>query len=474
MRRLVVSAAVLAALLLAACTAGEPKPFGAVPSEAQIAWQQMEMNMFCHFGPNTFTGNEWGDGREDEDIFFPTALDCSQWVAVAKAGGFKGIIITAKHHDGFCLWPSQQSDHTVRESRWQRGGGDVLRELSDACHNGGVQFGVYVSPWDRNAANYGTAGYNTTFAATLREVLGGYGEVFEQWFDGANGEGPNGRRQEYDWSLFNRTVGELQPQAVVFSDVGPGCRWIGNERGEAGRTCWSTIDPDGFEPGHGPGEQVLNCGVEGGSRWIPGEADVSIRDGWFYRESEHPKSVDELLRIYYNSVGRNAVLLLNVPPDTRGLVAEEDSVRIVEFRQALDQIFANDLCAGAKASTDSRWNRRHPADAILDTTAASYWMAHEGDTTATITLALPARRTFNRLMLQEPIAMGQRIAAFTVEVLDSNGRWHEVASETTVGYKRIVLLPQVETDRVKINITRSLAEPALCRVALYHDTLLKD
>ena len=462
----------LALLALCACTEKNNLP---KPTTAQLAWQDMEMNMFCHFGPNTFSGKEWGDGTEAEDLFHPTDLDCRQWAATAKAAGFKGIIITAKHHDGFCLWPSPVSSHTVAQSSWRDGKGDVLADLSAACKEYGLKFGVYISPWDRNDPHYGSPAYNDVFVKTLESVHDGpYGPIFEQWFDGANGEGPNGRRQEYDWSLFNRTVGELQPQAVVFSDVGPGCRWIGNERGEAGRTCWSTIDPDGFEPGHGPGEQVLNCGVEGGSRWIPGEADVSIRDGWFYRESEHPKSVDELLRIYYNSVGRNAVLLLNVPPDTRGLVAEEDSVRIVEFRQALDQIFANDLCAGAKASTDSRWSRRHPADAILDTTAASYWMAHEGDTTATITLALPARRTFNRLMLQEPITMGQRIAAFTVEVLDSNGRWHEVASETTVGYKRIVLLPQVETDRVKINITRSLAEPALCRVALYHDTLLKD
>ena len=240
MKRHRLYAMVAIALTLCACRNEEPQPYGAVPTEAQMEWQRMETNMFCHFGPNTFTGEEWGNGREDEDLFYPEELDCRQWVAVAKSAGMKCIIITAKHHDGFCLWPSKESNHTVRESRWQRGSGDVLRELSEACREGGLKFGVYVSPWDRNAPNYGTAEYNQTFARTLKEVLGGYGEVFEQWFDGANGERPNGRKQEYDWALFNSTVGELQPQAVVFSDVGPGCRWIGNEQGEAGRTCWST------------------------------------------------------------------------------------------------------------------------------------------------------------------------------------------------------------------------------------------
>ena len=411
---------------------------------------------------------EWGNGREDEDLFYPTELDCRQWVAVAKGAGMKGIIITAKHHDGFCLWPSKESDHTVRESRWQRGSGDVLLELSNACHEGGLKFGVYVSPWDRNAPNYGTPEYNQTFARTLCEVLCGYGEVFEQWFDGANGEGPNGRKQEYDWTLFNNTVRLLQPQAVVFSDVGPGCRWIGNERGEAGSTCWSTLNPEGFEPGTGPAEKTLNEGEEGGSQWIPGEADVSIRDSWFYKETEHPKSVAELMDIYLNSVGRNAVLLLNVPPDTRGLIAAEDSARLMEWHAELERIYGNDLCRGATAKADSRWGKRYDITGALDGNDETYWVAKKGNTTGVITIELPEVRRFNQIMLQEEIRLGQRVAEFTIEAEGSHGQWHEIARETTIGYKRIVPLPDTESHRIRIRITRSLAEPTLKRVGLFY------
>ncbi|MBO4589251.1 MAG: alpha-L-fucosidase [Bacteroidales bacterium] len=460
-------ATIALALTFCACRNEEPQPYGAVPTEAQMEWQRMETNMFCHFGPNTFTGEEWGNGGEDEDLFYPTEMDCRQWVAVAKAAGMKGIIITAKHHDGFCLWPSNESNHTVRESRWQRGSGDVLRDLSEACREGGLKFGVYVSPWDRNAPNYGTAEYNQTFARTLQEVLGGYGEVFEQWFDGANGEGPNGRKQEYDWALFNRTVGELQPQAVVFSDVGPGCRWIGNEQGEAGRTCWSTLNPEGYEPGRGPAEKTLNEGEEGGKCWIPGEADVSIRKGWFYKESEHPKSVAELTDIYLKSVGRNAVMLLNVPPDTRGLIAAEDSTRLMEWRATLDKIFGHDLCEGATAKADSRWGKKYDIAGALDGDKSTCWVAKKGRKEGSVTITLPEERRFNLIMLQEEIGLGQRVAEFTIEAEGKDGRWHEIAKETTIGYKRIVPVPDTESRRIRIRITRSLAEPTLKGIGLF-------
>ena len=235
--------------LLTGCSIEPPAPYGPCPSEAQLRWQRMEMNMFCHFGPNTFSGREWGDGTEPEDMFSPTQLDCRQWAEVAKAAGMKGIIITAKHHDGFCLWPNPSSDHTVRQCRWRDGKGDVLRELSDACGQAGLKFGIYISPWDRNAPTYGTPEYNDVFCRTLESALSNYGSIFEQWFDGANGEGPNGKRQVYDWQLFNGTVARLQPQAVIFSDVGPGCRWVGNEAGCSGETCWSRLTTEGFEPG---------------------------------------------------------------------------------------------------------------------------------------------------------------------------------------------------------------------------------
>ena len=461
-------------LLMAGCQSA-PAPFGACPTPQQVAWQQMEMNLFCHFGPNTFTGAEWGDGTEPEDIFNPTDLDCRQWTATARAAGFKGVIITAKHHDGFCLWPSPESRHTVAQSRWRDGQGDVLRALSDACAADGLKFGVYISPWDRNDPRYGTPDYNGAFVRTLNSVLGGtYGPVFEQWFDGACGEGPTGRRQVYDWPLFNETVYGNQPNAVIFSDVGPGCRWVGNERGEAGRTNWSTLEVDGFEPGAGsPPTEVLNGGTPGASHWAAAETDVSIRPGWFWRASETPqvKSVQKLMRIYYGSVGRNSLLLLNVPPDTRGRIDPVDSLRLVEFRAALDAVFADDLTSGACAKATSSRGRRFAAANVLNPDYDRYWAAPDGQTTASLLVELDGPKTFNRVMLQEYIPLGQRISAFHIEVLTPEGVWQEIARETTVGYKRIVLTPTVTTAALRLTIDASLASPILTRLALYNDTI---
>ena len=433
------------ALVLTAC---EEKPYGALPSPQQIAWQDMEMTMFCHFGPNTFTGLEWGEGTEAEDLFNPTDLDCRQWARTAKAAGFKGIIITAKHHDGFCLWPSPVSTHTVRESSWRGGQGDVLKDLSEACAAEGIKFGVYISPWDRNDPHYGTPAYNDVFVQTLESVLGGtYGPVFEQWFDGANGEGPNGKKQVYDWPLFNGTVLRLQPQAIIFSDVGPGCRWVGNEEGHAGRTNWGTLNAEGFTPGQGgPSRESLNEGDPGGSAWIPAETDVSIRPGWFWKASETPqvKSVRALLKIYYESVGRNSLLLLNVPPDDRGHIDPADSTRLMEFRSALDAIFADDLTKRA------RIRRKGTA-----------W-----------TIRLDGEKTFNRLLLQEDITKGQRISSFTVEAQTAHG-WEPIAQETTIGYKRIVLLPETTASAIRIRVDESLAKPFISRLGLYQDDLYR-
>ena len=324
--------------MAASCRNAEPPaPYGPVPTAQQLEWQKMEMNMFCHFGPNTFTEAEWGSGQEDADVFNPSGLDCRQWTSIARAAGMKGIIITAKHHDGFCLWPNPVSSHTVAQSSWRDGKGDVLEELSRACRESGVEFGVYISPWDRNDPAYGTSRYNEIYCRTLESALGNYGPVFEQWFDGACGEGPTGKVQEYDWPLFHKTVGTLQPDAVMFSDIGPGCRWVGNEDGYAGETCWSTLDIAGFQPGAGaPPRDTLNCGNVHGEAWVPAEADVSIRPGWFYKDSENDriKTLEELLGIYYASVGRNAVLLLNVPPDRTGRIYRADSLRLMEFRKA--------------------------------------------------------------------------------------------------------------------------------------------
>ena len=429
----------LLGLVLAGC---KPSAVLPLPSEDQLAWQRMEMNLFCHFGPNTFSGAEWGSGEEPEDLFNPTDLDCRQWAQIAKAAGFGGIIITAKHHDGFCLWPNPESTHTVAQSRWREGRGDVLAELSAACREYGLGFGVYISPWDRNDPRYGTPAYNDAYCRTLESVHDGrYGPIFEHWFDGACGEGPNGKRQEYDWPRFNATISALQPHAIQFSDIGPGCRWVGNEAGRAGRTSWSTLTTEGFIPGAGgPPRDTLTVGNRHGTHWIPSEADVSIRPGWFWKAAETPslKSVDELMQIYYQSVGRNSLLLLNVPPDTRGRIDPADSLRLMEFRAALDAAFADDLAA------DGRLRRR-----------GSTW-----------TLTLPEARRFSRIVLQEDIARGQRIAAFTVEALTEEG-WEPVATETTVGYKRILLVPEVTATALRIRVTDALARPHLSRIGLY-------
>ncbi len=478
MKHKTLSAAALAVIAAAAaCDSGTslpPEPYGAVPSEQQVEWQKMEMNMFAHFGPNTFTGREWGLGNEAEDIFNPTALDCAQWTGIAKAAGFKGIIITGKHHDGFCLWPNPVSGHTVAKSPWKDGKGDVLKELSEACAKDGLKFGVYISPWDRNDPNYGSPEYNNVFVKTLESALGNYGPVFEQWFDGANGEGPDGKKQEYDWTLFNGTVRKLQPDAVIFSDVGPGCRWVGNESGCAGRTSWSKLDIEGYAAGAAaPARDTLNIGNVNGACWIPSESDVSIRPGWFWRESENDqvKTVGELLKIYYETVGRNSLLLLNVPPDTTGRLNSVDSLRLMEFRAALDKIFESDLADGSKAEANVTRGRNFKAQNILNDEYDSYWAAPDGVTEASLTIDLGGEKTFNRVVLQEYVPLGQRIKSFNVEAQTADGGWTRIASETTIGYKRIVLTENTTTSKVRVNITGSYACPVLNGFALYLDTV---
>lgn len=449
-----------------------PAPYGVLPSGKQLEWQKMEYYMFVHFGPNTFTDVEWGDGKEDPHVFNPTDLDCRQWAATAKAAGMKAIIITAKHHDGFCLWPSKYSTHTVRESLWKDGKGDVLKELSEACKEYGLKFGVYLSPWDQNHPEYGTSEYNRTFAHTLTEVLTHYGEVVEQWFDGANGEGPNGKKQIYDWNLFHETVYTHQPDAVIFSDVGPGCRWIGNEDGYAGETNWSRLDTVGFQPGKSPALDTLNRGNMNGEAWIPGEADTSIRPGWFYSPSTNHKikSVGRLMDTYYASVGRNANFLLNVPADRRGRIHPNDSTRLMEFRAALEKAFETNLAKGHISATSVRGNSKaYAAENLLDGQYDTYWTTNDEVTTGAIELDLGTRQTFNRVLLQEYIPLGQRIAGFNVEYWDDEtNTWNMLSESTTIGYKRILCLPTVITNKIKINITRSLACPVVNNLELYH------
>ena len=454
----------LTTIAVAAAGCGrEPEPCGPVPSEAQVEWQKMEMNMFVHFGPNTFSGLEWGTGREADDLFRPGELDCRQWARTAKAAGMRGIILTAKHHDGFCLWPNPVSAHCSKDV-------DVLRELSDACREEGLKFGVYISPWDRNDPAYGTPEYNDRYAETLRSVHGGaYGPIFEHWFDGACGEGPNGKKQDYDWPLFQRTVSELQPDAVQFSDVGPGCRWVGNENGIAGETNWSTLNADGYTPGAGaPPVRSLFEGDEHGAAWIPAEADVSLRPGWFWRASEDDrlKSVDELMDIYYSSVGRNAVLLLNVPADIRGKIPAADSLRLMEFRARRDSVFARNLARRVRVPAGRR---------LLDGTFDSHAVLRA----RTFEIDIQDSEPFNLLLLQEYIPLGQRVRSFTVEAWDggadparSSGAWIEIARGTTIGYKRILSLPETTASRLRITITSTHAVPVLSEFGVYFDAAL--
>lgn len=462
----------VAGVLLSSCTVSAPEPFGAVPTPQQVEWQRMEYYMFAHFGPNTFTDKEWGDGDEDPGVFAPTALDCAQWARIARDAGMTGIIVTAKHHDGFCLWPSAQSRHTVRESGWREGRGDVLAELSEACRAHGLRFGVYVSPWDRNHPAYGTPEYNEVFAATLREVLTGYGDVFEQWLDGANGEGENGRLQAYDWPLFNETIRACQPGAIVFSDIGPGCRWIGNENGFAGETNWSRLDTEGFAPGRGaPSVDTLNRGNIHGGSWVPGEADVSIRPGWFHSPAtdDQVKTVAQLMDIYYGSVGRNANLLLNVPPDRRGLIHAADSARLMEFRAAREAAFAVDLAAGAAVKASSVRGRNYRPANLTDGDYDSYWAAEAGARNAVLTVELPEPVRFNRIVLQECIPLGQRVESFSASYLDAaTGEWTPIADATTIGYKRILCFDGATSAQVRIDLRSSLAEPVLSTVSLYN------
>lgn len=447
------------------------KAYGAIPTQDQVDWQQMEYYMFTHFGPNTFTDVEWGNGKEDPKVFNPTNVDCRQWAATAKAAGMKGIIITAKHHDGFCLWPSKYSTHTVRESLWKDGKGDLLKELSEACREYGLKFGVYLSPWDQNHPAYGTPEYNQVFANTLNEVLSGYGEVFEQWFDGANGEGKDGKKQVYDWNLFHNTVYRNQPQAVIFSDVGPGCRWMGNEQGVAGKTNWSTLNIKGYEPGRGaPSVDILNTGVQGGEAWVPAETDVSIRPGWFYSPStdDKVKSVDKLMDIYYTSVGRNSNLLLNVPPDRTGRIHANDSIRLMEFRKAREESFGKDLIEGAeiKASNVRDNAVQYSAVNLLDDNYNTYWATDDSELNPSIEIDLKQVKTFNRLALQEYIPLGQRVASFSVKYWD-NGVWKDLTDATTIGYKRILRFPEISTQKLKISFT-ALACPLISKVSLYN------
>ncbi|MCZ2567883.1 alpha-L-fucosidase [Bacteroides fragilis] len=478
MKKLILSTALLAAI----CTAGQAQetndyyvkhvefPQGAtleqkvdmaarlVPTPQQLEWQQMELTAFLHFGINTFTGREWGDGKENPALFNPTDFDAEQWVRSLKEAGFKMAILTAKHHDGFCLWPTKTTGHSVAASPWKDGKGDVVRELRDACDKYGIKFGVYLSPWDRNASCYGDSPkYNEFFIEQLTELLTNYGEVHEVWFDGANGEGPNGKKQEYDWTAILSTIRRLQPRAVT-AIMGDDVRWVGNERGLGRETEWSAtvLTPGTYARCE---EQNKALGVKATSKdlggrdmlvnakelfWYPSEVDVSIRPGWFYHQQEdnQVKSLKHLTDIYFKSVGYNSVLLLNIPPDQRGRISDADVNRLKEFADYRKEIFTdNRVKGGLKA-----------------------WTARPGDTRV---YQLKPKSEINVVMLREDISKGQRMEAFTVEALTADG-WKEIAKGTTVGYKRLIRIPAVEARQLRVKVDACRLAANISEVAAYY------
>lgn len=484
MKKLILSTALLAAI----CTAGQAQekndyyvkhvefPQGAtleqkvdmaarlVPTPQQLEWQQMELTAFLHFGINTFTGREWGDGKENPALFNPTDFDAEQWVRSLKEAGFKMAILTAKHHDGFCLWPTKTTGHSVAASPWKDGKGDVVRELRDACDKYGIKFGVYLSPWDRNASCYGDSPkYNEFFIEQLTELLTNYGEVHEVWFDGANGEGPNGKKQEYDWTAILSTIRRLQPRAVT-AIMGDDVRWVGNERGLGHETEWSAtvLTPGTYARCE---EQNKALGVKATSKdlggrdmlvnakelfWYPSEVDVSIRPGWFYHQQEdnQVKSLKHLTDIYFKSVGYNSVLLLNIPPDQRGRISDADVNRLKEFADYRKEIFAdNRVKGGLKA-----------------------WTARPGDTRV---YQLKPKSEINVVMLREDISKGQRMEAFTVEALTADG-WKEIAKGTTVGYKRLIRIPAVEARQLRVKVDACRLAANISEVAAYYARPLEE
>ncbi len=456
-----------------------PEPYGPVPSDRQVAWHALECYGFLHFSINTFTDKEWGYGDESPAQFAPTAFDAEQIARTAKEAGLRGLVLTCKHHDGFCLWPSQFTEHSVKHSKWQDGQGDVVKEISDACRRHGLKFGTYLSPWDRNHKDYARPEYVTYYRNQLRELLTNYGPIFEMWFDGANGgDGFYGGARErrnidnrtyYDWDQTWKIVRELQPNACMFSDAGPDVRWVGNESGHAGQTCWSTFTRASVWPGHAD-PAALNRGDRAGKDWLPAEVDVSIRPGWFYHAAEDSKvkTPAQLVEIYFNSVGRGANLILNLPPDRRGIIHENDVRSLREWRRILEATFAKDLASGAKVTAshtrgqDERYAPAHVVDGKCDT----YWATDDAVTTAELVLDLGQPVTFNVVRVREYLPLGQRVDSFALDFWQE-GKWEEFAVETSIGNQRLLRTRDVTTAKVRLRITQAAACPAISEIGLF-------
>lgn len=465
-----------------------PKPIYPVPTKSQLVWQEMEFYGFLHFSINTFTDDEWGYGDKSPKLFNPTQLDVNQWVKIAKEAGMKGLILTNKHHDGFCLWPSKYNDYSVKNSPWKNGKGDVVKELAEACKKAGLKMGIYLSPWDRNHPDYGKPEYITYFRNQLTELLTNYGDIFEVWFDGANGgDGYYGGAKEnryvdkknyYDWENTNKLIRKLQPNAIIWSDAGPDARWVGNEHGFAYKTTWSPLLKDSVYGGMPNYNTKYAMGQEKGTHWVPAEADVSIRPNWYYHKSEDDKvkSLQQLLNIYYKSVGQNSTLLLNLPIDRRGLIHENDLKQLQKLRNQLDLDFDHNLTLEAKISaTNTRGNSSsYSSKNTVDNNSNTYWATDDAITKASIEFTFKKPTTFNRFLAQEYISLGQRIKEFSLEALNKDGSWQTISKETTIGYKHILRFEPVTTTKIRFTIHDSKGCPLISNLEIYNAPLILD
>ena len=484
---LVTSALTFGSLYASGEAVPPPAPFGALPSARQLRWQRMETNAFLHFTVNTFTDKEWGDGDEDPSIFNPQGFDPDAIVSALKAGGMKGVILTCKHHDGFCLWPTKTTDHCIRNSPWKNGKGDIVRDISQAAQRHGLKFGIYCSPWDRNNASYGKPAYIALYRRQLTELLTSYGPVFEVWFDGANGgSGYYGgaretrtidKRTYYDWPGTFALVRKLQPGAVIFSDVGPDVRWVGDEKGIADETCWATYDPVGEDGGPAaPGNVRASESMQGtrfGSHWLPAECDVSIRPGWFWheRENDKVKTPQELVDLYFKSVGRGATLLLNIPPNRHGQLSPQDVSSLESFHRHIQSIFHEDLAARARlqASNIRGQSHRYGPQFLLDEDPGTFWATDDNVHTPELTVDFGSPCTFNVVRLREAIQLGQRIGAIALDAWQQ-GSWTQIAQATSIGSCRLIRLQNaIETPRLRLRITDSPACIALSSLGVYLD-----
>ena len=457
-----------------------PVAFGPVPTERQLAWHEMEQYAFVHFTTNTFTDKEWGFGDESESVFNPTAMDVTQWTKTIRAAGLKGLVLTCKHHDGFCLWPSQYTEHSVKNSPYKEGKGNVVQEVEDACRAQGLKFGVYLSPWDRNRADYGSPSYVEYYRNQLKELFTAHSPVFEMWFDGANGGdgfygGTNEKRKiegktYYDWPTTLSLVRGMEPQVIFFSDAGPDIRWCGNESGYIGETNWNTITTDTLYAGKGGIQELLNRGEENGTSWIPAEVDVSIRPGWFYHASEDSmvKTSEQLFDIYLSSVGRGATLILNIPPDRRGLIHEKDVASLLGWKQLIDQRFSHNMALGkpSKASSFRGNSPLYGPEMVVDGNKGTYWATNDGEKAGHLEIDLGEPKLISYVLIQEYISLGQRVKNFSVEI-ERNGNWQEVAKGTTIGYKRILRIDPMEAQKLRLVISDAKACPTISNIEIY-------